>query len=156
MNYDIIYKSYDNLYIEEQTRKLNIISKIIKVRKTDKLLDIGCGTTVSTNFFKCFSIGIDSEFNMLNTGKGNRICGYAESLPFKNNSFDIILAITSVHHFNDLKRAISEIKRTAKQNSKIVITLLKKSERFDRIKAALMENFNLNIVEEDKDIIFYN
>src|SRR3989338_977682 len=137
MDYNTISKSYDSLYKEEQLKKLNLISKILKVKKSDKLLDIGCGTTISTNYFKCISIGIDPSLELLKLGKGKRIHASAESLPFKDKSFDIILAVTSIHNFSNVDKAIEEIKRVSNDNARIVITLLRKSNKFDEIKSKL-------------------
>ncbi|MEK6955169.1 MAG: class I SAM-dependent methyltransferase [Nanoarchaeota archaeon] len=118
-------------------------------------MDFGCGTCISSVFFDCFSVGIDPSFNMLKLSQGNRINSFAENLPFKNNSFDIILALTSIHNFNNIDLAIEEIKRVSKKDSKIVITLLKKSPKFSSIKKKLLKNFNFKTIEEDKDLIFY-
>ncbi|MEK6947899.1 MAG: methyltransferase domain-containing protein [Nanoarchaeota archaeon] len=155
MDYNIIFNSYNSLHEEEQLKKLDLISTFLKVNKSDKLLDIGCGTGISTDFFDCFSVGIDPSFNMLKLSQGNRINSFAENLPFKNNSFDIILALTSIHNFNNIDLAIEEIKRVSKKDSKIVITLLKKSPKFSSIKKKLLKNFNFKTIEEDKDLIFY-
>jgi SAM-dependent methyltransferase len=37
----------------------------------------------------------------------------AESLPFPDNSFDVALALMTVHHWKDLRRGISELRRVA-------------------------------------------
>ncbi|HIH25428.1 class I SAM-dependent methyltransferase [Candidatus Woesearchaeota archaeon] len=155
MDYDIIFNSYNSLHEEEQLKKLDLISAFLKVNKSDKLLDIGSGTGISTDFFDCFSVGIDPSFNMLRLSKGYRINAFAESLPFKDNSFDIILALTSIHNFNNVDLAIEEIKRISKTNSKIVITLLKKSPKFSSIKKKLLSNFKFKTLEEERDVIFY-
>ena len=143
------------MYEKEQLKKLELISKIIKVKKTDKLLDIGCGTAISTNYFKCLSIGIDPSFNMLKLGKGNRVNAFAEYLPFKDKSFDIILAVTSIHNFSNINKAINEIKRVSNDNARIVITLLRKSNKFDEIKSKLLNNFKFKQMEEEKDVILF-
>ena len=155
MDYDTIFNSYNSLYEEEQLKKLNLISAFLDVKNSDKLLDIGSGTCISTNFFDCFSVGVDPSFNMLKLGNGNRINAFAENLPFKNNSFDIIIALTSIHNFNNVNLAIEEIKRVSKPNSKIIITLLKRSPKFSSIKKKLFNNFKFKTLEEDKDLIFY-
>ena len=47
--YNKIAKSYNELHKEEQIKKLEIIKKNIKI--IPPLLDVGCGTGISTNYF---------------------------------------------------------------------------------------------------------
>ena len=48
--YDNISKSYNQLYGEEQKKKLDIIKDCVHVKKSYKLLDVGCGTGISSDF----------------------------------------------------------------------------------------------------------
>lgn len=148
MDYKYIARSYDELYKEEQLEKLRIIKENIKINKKENLLDIGCGTGISTEFFDCKSIGIDPCFEMLNK---KSICGKAENLPFKDKTFDIVLSVTSIHHFN-AEKAIKEIKRVSKK--KVIITLLKKAKRFKHVKDLLNKSFKFKEVDGKKDLIF--
>ncbi len=152
--YSKIAKSYDRLHEEEQLNKLKLISKHIKVKENELLLDIGCGTGISTRFFKCKTRGIDNSKGMLKKAGKNCIFGDAESLPFKDNMFDIVISVTAIHNFKDAEKSINEIKRVLKKNGKIVITLLKKSKNFSKIQVLLLENFDFIEVEEEKDVIF--
>ena len=61
--YSVVAKSYNELYKEEQIRKLNLIKNEVEV--IPPLLDIGCGTGISTNFLTKDSIGIDNNKEML-------------------------------------------------------------------------------------------
>ena len=154
MDYNIIAKSYNELYEEEQIKKLKIIEQHIKVKKNDKLLDIGCGTGISTNYFKCKSIGIDNSKEMIKNGKGNLILAKAEYLPFKDKIFDIILCITSIHNFKNPKKALKEILRVKKSKAQVVITLLKKSKNYKVLKKMIKSSFKVKELDEDKDTIF--
>ncbi len=151
--YNETASGYDELHKEEQLKKLNLISKYLNVKKTDRLLDIGCGTGISTNYFKCSAVGIDNSEEMIKNGKGNLIHGKAEKLPFGDNSFDIILCITAVHHFK-LNKFIEEVKKIIKQNGKIAITILKKSPKLEYIRSKLIYEFSLlKEINESKDLI---
>ncbi len=153
--YDKIADSYEELYGGEQLEKLEIISRHIKVKKTDRLLDIGCGTGISTNFFKCNSTGIDPGRKLLKKGKGNLIYGKAEKLPFKEKTFDVILCITAIHNFDDPEKAIKEILRIKKDKSTVVMTMMKKSSKFNEIKNLIKKYFkNIKEIDSKKDIIF--
>ena len=48
--YDKIAKGYNELHAEEQKKKLAIIKKYIQPEKSDLLLDVGCGTGVSSDW----------------------------------------------------------------------------------------------------------
>ena len=152
--YSKIAGSYDRLHEEEQINKLRLISKYLKVREKDLLLDIGCGTSISTRFFKCKSIGIDNSKGMLKKAGKNCVFGDAESLPFKDKMFDIVISVTAMHNFKDTETSIKEIKRVLKRNGKVAVTLLKKSKNFIKIKRLLLKHFDFIEAEEEKDVIF--
>ena len=91
--YNKILKSYDELYGKEQENKLKAIKENIKLNGLT--LAIGCGTGIAKNFFN--TVGVDSSFNLLKIGD---LSARAEFLPFKDKSFDNIICVTSIHHFN--------------------------------------------------------
>ena len=153
--YDEIAKSYNELHKEEQLKKLRIIKKYLKPKIKDKLLDIGCGTGISTKW-KCKSYGIDPSIELLKLAKNKAfyIQAEAENLPFKNKSFDIIISVTAMQNFKDLKNSIKEMKRVGKKT--FILTFLKKSNKKDKILKLIKNNFKINnILEEDKDIILF-
>jgi ubiquinone/menaquinone biosynthesis C-methylase UbiE len=141
--YNEIAESYNELYGEEQESKLKLIKN--NLRLDGLTLDIGCGTGLSKKFFNV--VGMDISFNLLKKGD---ICAKAEFLPFKDKSFDNVICITSMHHF-DLDKSIKEIKRVCRSN--IVITILKKSKNFNKIKNKLLKKFNLKTIDTKKDLI---
>lgn len=154
MDYNTIANRYNELYEEEQLKKLNIIKKHIKIKESYRLLDIGCGTGISTNFFDCYSIGIDPSIDMIKKGRGNLIQGKAEELPFKDKYFDVIISVTSIHNFKDPNKAIREIFRVKKNKSQVAITLLKKSRNYNKIKLLIKKHFKVKEIDEEKDTIF--
>jgi len=149
--YNHIAKSYNNLHKEEQLAKLNIIKKHLKI--ISPLLDIGCGTGISTDFFKVKSIGVDNCKEMLKQGKSNLIKADAEKLPFSDNSFNTVISVTAFHNFRNMEKALKEVIRVSK-NSNICITFLKKSKRLSQFRKILDKYFQYKEIEQDKDIIF--
>ncbi len=155
--YDSISAGYDELHKEEQEKKLAIIKRYLKPKNTDKLLDIGCGTSISTQF-DCVCYGIDPSEELLKIA-GRKfpgktfVLGSAEKLPFDNVYFDYIISLTAAQNFTDLKKAVSEINRVAKPGCKIAISILKKSPKAKELRSQLK---NYECVEEDKDLIFVN
>lgn len=152
LTYNKLAKSYNELHKEEQLKKIKIILKNINLKKTDKVLDIGCGTAFYHSFFPNYT-GIDNSKQMLNQSKANVIQANAEKIPFSDKSFDLVISITAIHNFKNIEKAIKEIKRVAKKQ--IVISVLKRSKHFPKIKKLLHKYFkNLKEIKEEKDIIF--
>ncbi len=51
----------------------------------------------------------------------NLVCGYAEALPFKKESFDFALVVVSICFFDDVQMAFCEISRILKTEGKLII-----------------------------------
>jgi len=153
--YNEIAEGYNNLYKEEQLKKIDIILSNIKINQEDKLLDVGCGTGVSSKRFKCRVYGIDPSEKLLEkAGNGFFIKAYAENIPFEDTFFDIVIAVTSMHNFYDINRGIDEMKRVG--NNLFVFSVLKKSEKFELIKKKIYASFDVkNVIDEGKDLIFF-
>ena len=88
--YEELSKGYDELYGEEQLKKLNKIKHLLKGR----ILDIGAGTGIVARHFKNV-VSLDPCKEMLDKAPGKKVIGKAEKLPFKEGEFDtIVLACT--------------------------------------------------------------
>ncbi|MBW3004290.1 methyltransferase domain-containing protein, partial [Candidatus Woesearchaeota archaeon] len=112
--YDETAEGYNELHGEEQLKKLRIIADEIKVTKDTKLLDVGCGTGLSAKVFNCNITGIDPAEKLLKQAPFKTIKAKAESMPFKDHEFDIVIAVTSIHNFADIEAGLKEIKRVGK------------------------------------------
>ena len=156
--YNTIAPGYEELHEKEQLKKLKLIALYIKPEPSDKLLDVGCGTGISTRFWKCNRSGIDPAQAAVRIAQkrdpyGNYMIASAENIPFPDKTFDIVISITAVHHFKNLKKGLSEIKRVAR--GKIILSVFKKSARFNQIRDLIKEQFTIEKkLEEEKDIIF--
>jgi len=149
--YKQIARSYNELHKEEQLAKLNIIKNNLKI--IPPLLDVGCGTGISTDFFKVKSTGIDNCEEMIKQGKNNLIKADAEKLPFKDKTFNTVISVTAFHNFKNMEKALKEIIRVSKNNN-ICVTFLKKSKKLNQFKEILNKYFKYKEIEENKDIIF--
>jgi ubiquinone/menaquinone biosynthesis C-methylase UbiE len=159
--YDNIAEGYNELYMAEQFSKISEIMQALGSnipKKTDRLLDVGCGTGISTSVWKSECVGIDPSRELVkiakrNYPKRNFFVGKAESLPFRDQSFDVVISVTSIHNFEDPKKAILEMKRVGKRL--FIITALRKSAKIAEIEKLVILNFKVHkIVVEEKDIIF--
>lgn len=154
--YDEIAKGYDELYEKEQLKKIAKIKEHITIFESDKLLDVGCGTGISTEPWKCLRYGIDPSPKLIDIAKKKREGEYriapAEDIPFLDNEFDIVISITALQNFDDIQKGLSEIKRVGKD--KFVLTFLKNSAKKDEIITEVKRIFgNYDLIEEEKDII---
>lgn len=145
--YDQISEGYNNLHKEEQIKKVNEIIDELSITN-ERVLDVGCGTAFYSYLFKDYT-GIDNSKGMLSKTEANVIHGEAESLPFEDKSFDVVISVTAIQNFTNIEKAIKEIRRVAK--NKIAISILKRSRKLKKVEA-LLEDFKK--IEEDKDIIF--
>lgn len=159
--YDSIAPGYDELHMAEQLKKMTaIIAELGQdiPKKGEKLLDVGCGSGISTSVWNCECTGIDPSSKLIEIAKQNHpgksfIVAPAEEIPFPDDSFDIVVCVTAIHNFKDVRKGISEMKRVGK--GRFVITLLRKSAKAEEITKLIMINFKINrIVMEDKDLIF--
>lgn len=48
------------------------------------------------------------------------IIGAAEALPFDDQSIDAVMAMVTIHHWNDIKKGLQEIKRVARQRAVVM------------------------------------
>lgn len=156
--YNKIAPGYEELYKKEQLKKLNLIAKHIKPNPEQKLLDVGCGSGISTRFWKCKRTGIDTSQELIKIARqkdaeGDYLIASAEKIPFPDDLFDIVTSVTAVHNFRDIERGLREIKRVAKE--KVVLSVFKESAKVNEIRTLIRKLFSIDAeFEEDKDIIF--
>lgn len=154
--YNAISKGYSKLHGEEQQKKAAIIAGKLELCKADTLLDVGCGNGSYLKLFKCQVTGIDPSEKLIKQYKGKHkfICGCAEKLPFENNSFDVVISLTAIHNFNDVRKGMEEMERVGR--SRFVFSVLKRSTKLQEIEALIKDLFGIDeIIDEDKDIIFF-
>ncbi len=156
--YDKIVRGYEELHRAEQLKKLELIELHFKPAPDSLLLDIGCGSGISLEPWKCRKIGVDTSFELLKIAKQKGlfvVLARAECLPFKDKSFDVITSISAVHHF-ELKKALNEIERIGKEKNRIILSIPKKIKSAEEIKIKIGKQFKIaNIIEEEKDIIIF-
>lgn len=98
------------------------------------ILDAGCGPGVDgiilANEGGAKVVGIDISENSVKVANDSAIrkdgmfvslVGDIEVLPFKDNSFDICYCSWAMHHFPDIKTAITELYRCLKPGGKIAL-----------------------------------
>ena len=152
--YDEISSGYEELHGEEQLKKVEIISKYLKPAPDELLLDVGCGTGLTTKPWNCRKIGLDPAMKLLKkAGNGLWVNAEAEHIPFKDKTFDIVISITALQNFHNIEKGLDEIKRVGKD--KFALSFLKKCPSREKIEKYINAIFLVNKkIEEDKDTVF--
>lgn|SRR3989338_2676559 len=154
--YDEIAEGYDELYAQEQKKKLALVKQHFVPHARELLLDVGCGTGIATACWDASSVGIDPSLCLLQKAAVSDhtlyIQGVAEMLPFEDRSFDYVVSLTSLQNFSDIERGIFEIKRVGKGN--FALSFLKKTAKKKEILSGLSSAFGkILLLEEEKDIL---
>jgi len=137
-----------DIFIKEDYKITNYVAnKRIKLilnnlHREMKILDIGCGNKYITNKIKSEGydiIGIDKNSLSKWSNKEPDIVMDATKMNFRDNTFDIVLAIEVLEHCN----CISEIKRVLKPNGLLICSTPTPKTQWIRnilIKLGLLQN----------------
>ncbi len=98
--------------------KIDYIRNYVDLSKNTKLLDIGCGNGFFTYYFSQIidPVGLDYSRYMLSINPCNSLVqATALSLPFKNDTFDIVFCSNLLHHVEHPIIVLREMKRVSKE-----------------------------------------
>ena len=122
-----------NKYRSQYPREFyDFLFSLVKIKKVENILDIGCGTGKSTEPLvrgNAKVIGYDHDSRMLKQARSNAleyhlpieyIKGEAEDLPFEDNSFDVVTIGTAFHWFAN-KKVVENIERILKPDGLLFI-----------------------------------
>ncbi len=147
--YDGIARGYDGLHRDEQLSKMAAIGRFLPEKAL--ILDVGCGTGLSEVMGR--AVGVDPSRGMLLHAKIPVVQGFGEHLPFRDNSVDAVICVTSLHNFSDYEAGIREMERVSK--GIIVISALKKARAYAGIEACIKANlFVERMIDSQLDMIF--
>jgi len=119
--YERWYEDPENKLVAELETQLML--RMLKPERGDRIIDIGCGTGINLSELPEKGIdisGIDPSPYMLDIAKsksGNKVDlhrGFAEDLPFDDNSFNHACFITSLEFVENPEKALREACRVAK------------------------------------------
>jgi SAM-dependent methyltransferase len=107
------------------------VDHILKFVDRKKILDMGCGYGTTTNYLRQMdydAVGIDYSEEAIAEAKrrfpkGNYLFANAESMPFENETFDVIILRDALHHFvgeADFEKVKKEIIRVSKPNATMI------------------------------------
>jgi len=163
--YDNLSEVYDDLYGEEQEKKIRVIeeiyNKLFNNKSFDKGLDYGCGTGISTVFLSKIVKEIyiyDISEKMLEIAKNkvkNAIIIKKEDFDKYNNFFDVITSITVLQDSENPEEDLININKLLKDDGLLILSVLKK-RGLGYWKPLIKKYFNIIwFYEEDRDFIFF-
>lgn len=128
--YEAWYATRRGAWIGEEEYRL--IASLLAPRPGETLLDVGCGTGYFTRRFAAGAadgnvVGIDIDLNMLRFAAGhsrgtNFVAADARRLPFRDDSFDLVISVTALCFIREEKQALREMLRVARR--RVVLGLL--------------------------------
>jgi ubiquinone/menaquinone biosynthesis C-methylase UbiE/uncharacterized protein YbaR (Trm112 family) len=103
---------------------------VMKLTGKEKLLDLGTSFCWTTNKFaelgcQCVALDVTHHLSVSdvfiyeNKTYFERVKADMGELPFKKDSFDVIITIESLHHAPNLEKTLKEISRVLKPNGKV-------------------------------------
>ncbi len=164
-HYDKFAKIYNTLYGYEQELKIREILKFLNMRKDDIVLDAGCGTGLLFNHISDSSkliVGVDLSSIALKIALDHirrrrldnvsLIRADVDFLPFKDEVFDKVFAVTLLQNMPNPALTIREIMRVVKNRSIFIITGLKKffsKDDFLRLLSKTVASYSLIHTDEN-------
>jgi ubiquinone/menaquinone biosynthesis C-methylase UbiE len=126
--YNKIGKGY-NLTRQADPHISDRLYELLSPRKGEFYLDIGCGTgnyTIELNRRGLKFYGVDPSDKMLEEAKFRSqkifwLNGSAESIAVENNYFGGAIATLTMHHWDNLTMAFSEISRVLKSGARLIV-----------------------------------
>lgn len=114
--------------------ELELIMNLLKPKRSEAILDAGCGTGVFTIDILASGpkvFGLDISLPMLkragrklNGLPFHGVLGDISCLPFLESSFDKVVSVTALEFIEDGKGAVAELFRVAKKGGTIVVATL--------------------------------
>jgi ubiquinone/menaquinone biosynthesis C-methylase UbiE len=162
--YDTTASIYDRRYAEEQAAKVEAALKNVRIEKEGLILDVGCGTGILFDHVADEAdgiIGLDFSKKCLLQAKErirNRqlrnvqlILADADNMPFHNEVFNRVFAMTILQNMPSPVETLAEIKRVSRNDAFFVVSGLKRifsKKGFER----LLKNSQLNtlMLEDEK------
>ena len=138
------------------------------IPKNSKFLDVGCGAGYSlmraSQDLNCEVEGIDADPGAHGVGrflkelvKSPKIKqGFAENLPYENESFDVVYSSHVLEHVNDEAKSLTEMKRVLKKDGILIIGMPTTSMAILNYTSQLTFTTHIKIYELFRNLFFEN
>jgi len=133
--FDDVASTYDSWFDTPVGKKvkaleLDLLIKLVNPQKGLKMLEVGIGTGLFAMEFRNEGIevcGIDPSEKMLEIARGRGFdvrYGVGENIPFEDDTFDVVLSMTSMEASKEPDHFLGEMKRVAKPSGIVVVAVL--------------------------------
>lgn len=126
-----------------------------KVKIKRPILDIGCGFGEFAGVFfeKMVEVGIDIDPNeLILAGQKKKykklVWADACHLPFKKNSFQTIISISTLEHIKNVDKVLAEVKRVLKKRGCFIFSIPTISLNYLLLFPSLFRKFNLRFLAD--------
>ena len=134
-------KKYLNFFSNEKRKnKIRIVSQLLGAIEGKSVLDIGIGAGFFSRFCiqkKAKTISLDFADPMIQYHRKNNpdftlVQADAQYLPFKNESFDTILALDVIEHLPSPPDFLNEVNRVLKKKGRLILITPNTSNVFEK------------------------
>jgi len=144
--------TYDSVASLQRMVGSELLKKINPSQSAEVVVDLGCGTgyfvpRLQEQFLQALIVGVDIAEGMLRFAREQQAnqfswsCSDAESLPFADQSIDIIYSNFALQWCLDLLRLFAELQRVLKPGGELIFTTLG-PETLHELKSAWMQADN--------------
>mgnify|MGYP003956554361 CR=1 FL=1 len=119
---------YDDAFAERQLPKFEALANCLPSPLPTPALDLGAGTGLAGRLLGAPFVMLDASRAMLRHARGMRVQGAFEALPFADESFALIWAVTAVTEFTDPAPSLGEMARVCRPGGYLALTLLKQDD----------------------------
>ena len=137
--FNIVKKIFDRFFWgqhpETATRYFPVVAQIKKANlKNPRILEVGSGSLGVVPYLKKEIDGLDINFSGPQSPLLNKIKGKATDLPFRKNSYDVVISVDLLEHLSkdEREKAVFEMIRVAKNLAIIVVPTGELSQKQDR------------------------
>jgi ubiquinone/menaquinone biosynthesis C-methylase UbiE len=158
-NFD--YEVYWSLRQYEHKSEVIALKRILKIIPEKRsILDVGGGfgrlTPTYAPLFKSYALADPSKRMIAEARKLLRRFpklelkqAFAEELPFKSKSFQVILCVRTIHHLKDCDKAIKEFARVMEPGGYLILEFANKMHFKNMLKAVFLRRGNLFDLEPE-------
>ena len=129
-NYDSVAEVYDRVHASRFAKVAADLVAALRIRAGDRALDVGTGTGVTAELARragASAVGVDRSVAMLAVGRRARpdvplVAGEAIDLPFRDQTFDVVLGNFVLAHFAKVETAMFDLIRVLRPGGRVGFT----------------------------------